>query len=216
VKAEGEMVEQTPREYLRKILELSREMVGLASIDPGYELDVGCRAVFGALCDYGYALKKMAEAELAAHEPAAAASFEESSLVSDFSSPESPRTVLIVNDDPILLEQLALLFRDNGFEARTAVSPQEVMKAVHVSRPDLIILDVSMPGKCGARVYRDLKEDAELGAIPVVLLTAIGDSLGRSAERVGQRSGVGGFVARPLDVDLLWEAVQEALRGRVR
>ena len=62
------MVEQAPSEYLTKILELSREMVRLASADPGYEMDVGCRTIFGALFDYGYALKKMAEDELAAHE----------------------------------------------------------------------------------------------------------------------------------------------------
>jgi CheY-like chemotaxis protein len=213
VEAEGEMVEQTPREYLEKILELSREMVGLASSDPGYELDVGCRMSSGPL--RLRVLKKMARRswrrtsrpwQLPSRSP----------LAADSSSPESPRTVLIVNDDPILLKQLALLFRDNGFEARTAVSPQEVMKAVHASRPDLIILDASMPGKRGASVYRDLKEDAELGPIPVVLLTAIGDSFGRFAERGGQPSALGGFVARPLDVDLLWEAVQEALRGRVR
>ena len=62
------MVELTPREYLTKILELSREMVRLANSDPGYEMDAGCRTIFGALFDYGYALKKMAEDELAAHE----------------------------------------------------------------------------------------------------------------------------------------------------
>ena len=79
MKAETEMAEQTPREYLTKILELSREMIDLASIDPGYELDIGCRAVFGTLCDYGYALKKMAETEMATHEAAADFSFEEPS-----------------------------------------------------------------------------------------------------------------------------------------
>jgi hypothetical protein len=71
------VVEQAPREYLTKILELSRDMIDLASIDPGYELDIGCRTVFGALCDYGYALKKMADTELAAHEAAADSSLEE-------------------------------------------------------------------------------------------------------------------------------------------
>jgi hypothetical protein len=72
-----EMIEQTPREYLTKILDLSQEMIDLASVDPGYELDIGCRTVFGALCDYGYALKKMADTELAAHEAAVDSSFEE-------------------------------------------------------------------------------------------------------------------------------------------
>ena len=73
------MAERTPREYLTKVLELSQEMVSLASIDPGYELDVGCRTVFGTLFDYGYALKKMAEKELAAHAAAGKSFSEESS-----------------------------------------------------------------------------------------------------------------------------------------
>jgi CheY-like chemotaxis protein len=79
------------------------------------------------------------------------------------------------------------------------------------SRPDLIILDISMPGKSGVRVYRDLKEDAELGAIPVVLFTAIGDSFSQFGEGGGQASGAVGFIAKPLDIDRLWEAVREAI-----
>ena len=94
------MAEQAPREYLTKILELSREMIDLASVDPGYELDIGCRAVFGTLCDYGYALKKMAETELAAHESAVESTSDEAALVAGISSPKGPRTVPIVNDGP--------------------------------------------------------------------------------------------------------------------
>ena len=71
------MLEQAPREHLTQVLELSQEMINLASVDPGYELDVGCRTVFGTLFDYGYALKKMAELELATHEAAGGSSSEE-------------------------------------------------------------------------------------------------------------------------------------------
>ena len=63
------MVEQTPREYLTRVLELSQEMVDLAQLDPGHEMDLGCRTVFGALLDYGHTLEKMAERELVAHLP---------------------------------------------------------------------------------------------------------------------------------------------------
>ena len=97
--AECEMAERTPREYLTKVLELSQEMVSLASIDPGYELDAGCRTVFGTLFDYGYALKKMAEQELTAHAAAGESLSEESSPVAGISSPAKPKTVLIADDD---------------------------------------------------------------------------------------------------------------------
>lgn len=210
------MVEQTPREYLAKILELSRQMVGLASKDPGYELDAGCRTVFGALCDYGYALKKMAETELAAHESALEASSEGSSSVAGISPPDDPRTVLIVNEDSELLEHLSRLFRDNGFETLTAGSRHEAIALTSAGRPDLIILDVSMGERSGVAVYQDFRSDPELGNIPIVFLTAVEGSPGRFVEGEGRESDVVGFVAKPLGVDLLWEAVGDALRSRTR
>ncbi len=63
------MAEQTPCDCPTKVLELSQEMVELARLDPGHDMDLGCQNVFGALLDYGYTLKRMAEKELAAHLP---------------------------------------------------------------------------------------------------------------------------------------------------
>jgi CheY-like chemotaxis protein len=153
----------------------------------------------------------MAETELAAHESAAEAGgvlVSPTRLQKAWDRPH--RTTIQIS------EALARLFQDNGFQTRTADSRQEVIQAARASRPDLIILDVSMPGRCGVSVYRDLKEDVELEGIPLVLLTAIGDPFSRFTETGARLSGAVGFVARPLDVDLLWEAVQEALRAPVR
>jgi len=63
------MVEQAPREYLTKVFELSQEMARLARLDPGHEMALGCRSVFGALLEYGYTLDKVAEKELEGHLP---------------------------------------------------------------------------------------------------------------------------------------------------
>jgi CheY-like chemotaxis protein len=205
------MAEQLAREYVTKVLELSEEMVKLASTDPGHEMDVGCRALFGTLCDYGYALKKMAEKELSAHQAAGGSASEESSPVAGISSPANPKTVLIVDDDRDFLKYLSLLFEDNGFETLTAVNGHEATELATARRPDLITLDISMPGKSGVNAYRDLKEDPELGAIPVVLVTAAGESVRNFIKRCRQASDPVAFVAKPLDVDLLWEAVRNVL-----
>jgi two-component system cell cycle response regulator DivK len=206
------MVEQAPHEYLTKVLELSRKMIALASIDPGCELDVGCRTVFGTLCDYGYALKKMAEEELAAHEAAGEFFSKKTFPISGTSSPGSPKTVLLVDDDRDFLTYLSLLFQDNGFETLTAINGHEAMELTSARSPDLIILDVSMPGKSGVSVYQDLREDVDFAAIPVILVTAIEDSLRHFTERCRQVSDPVGFVAKPLDVKLLWETVRNVLR----
>jgi CheY-like chemotaxis protein len=210
------MVEQAPREYLTRVLELSQEMVQLARIDPGHEMDLGCRVVFGALCDYGYTLKKMAEEELAAHEPAGASLSEEPSLLAGISSPANPKTVLIVDDDRDFLRYLSLLFQDNGFETLTAANGHEAMELASARSPDLISLDISMPGKSGVSAYRDLKEDPDLRAVPVLLVTAVGASVNRFTNQFGDLPAPVRFVPKPLDVDLLWRSVREILGASSR
>jgi CheY-like chemotaxis protein len=210
------MVEQAPREYLTKVLELSQEMVQLARLDPGHEMDLGCRTVFGALCDYGYTLKKMAEKELAAHEPARGSLSEESSLPIGISSPANPKTVLIVDDDRDFLRYLSLLFQDNGFETLTAADGHEAVELASARTPDLITLDISMPGKSGVSAYRDLKEDPDLGTVPVLLVTAVGKSLSRFTNQFGDLPVPVRFVPKPLDVDLLWKSVREVLGASSR
>jgi CheY-like chemotaxis protein len=210
------MVEQAPREYLTRVLELSQEMVQLARIDPGHEMDLGCRVVFGALCDYGYTLKKMAEEELAAHEPAGASLSEEPSLLAGISSPANPKTVLIVDDDRDFLRYLSLLFQDNGFETLTAADGHEAVELASARTPDLITLDISMPGKSGVSAYRDLKEDPDLAIVPVLLVTAVGKSLNRFTNQFGDLPVQVRFVSKPLDVDLLWKSVREVLGASSR
>ena len=63
------MVQQASREYLTKVFELSQEMARLVRIDPGHEMALACRSVFGALLEYGYTLDKVAEKELEGHLP---------------------------------------------------------------------------------------------------------------------------------------------------
>jgi len=205
------MVEQVPYQYLRKVLELSQEMVRLASLVPERELHIGCRTLFGTLCDYGCALESMAAKELAAHEAAEGALSEVSSLTvaTGLSSCVNPKTVLIVDDDRDFLKYLSLLFQDNGFETLTAIGGHEAAELASTRKPDLITLDISMPGKSGVSAYRDFREDPELAAVPVVLITAIGDSLGQVFEMSREMSDRVALVSKPFDVALLWEAVRD-------
>jgi len=203
------MVERASHEYLTKILDLSREMVSLASTDPGYEMDIGCRTLFGALFDYGYALKKMAEKELAAHELAPLSN--QSSRLAAISTPEDPKAVLIIDEDRNFLQYLSLLFQVNDFDTLTAINSDQAIELTREARPDLIVLDASMPAGSGAALYQELEEDPELGSIPIVLVTALGDSLSQFTDQRRPVSRPLGIVSKPLDADLLWEAVRRVL-----
>jgi CheY-like chemotaxis protein len=83
------------------------------------------------------------------------------------------KTILIVDDEPDVVKWLSVLFEDNGYRAVVAVDGIEGMEKVRAERPDLITLDISMPKESGIKMYRELQDNEELAAIPVVMLTGV-------------------------------------------
>ena len=82
-----------------------------------------------------------------------------------------PKKILIIDDDPIVVKYLEAVFSDNGYETCTASSTMEGLDAVKKERPDLITLDLNMPGQDGGKVYAKLKADDALKSIPVCIVT---------------------------------------------
>ena len=85
--------------------------------------------------------------------------------------------LLVVDDEETILELLSGSLRLAGFEVITAASGMEALRAAAASRPDLILLDVMMPGMDGPEVCRRLKADPRTAGVPVVFLTALGDTV---------------------------------------
>jgi CheY-like chemotaxis protein len=211
------MVEQKPREYLTRVLELSHEMVRLAQLDPGHEMDLGCRTVFGALLDYGYTLKKMAEKELAAHLPRATEPVEPvrvrarrrrrstGKLPKVDREPGEGRRILCVDDSPAFISFLEVLLEDNGYQAISANDGREALQKIEENDIDLIILDVMMPKKTGFVLFKELKRADEYRDIPILMLTGVAASL---TELDAQSEDT---VARPYDSlrEQLRTAIQE-------
>lgn len=81
------------------------------------------------------------------------------------------KTVLIVDDEENLVHILARKFEDEGITAYTAFNGREGLALAREKRPDIMLLDVVMPEMDGFEVLRALKEDKELGDMPVILLT---------------------------------------------
>ena len=82
--------------------------------------------------------------------------------------------ILIVDDDAFIRRPLEYILREEGFSPSTAVDGEDCLKKVAEDRPDLIILDVMMPGRDGFEVCRLLKNDPRYAGIPIVLLSARG------------------------------------------
>lgn len=113
------------------------------------------------------------------------------------------KKILIIEDDPIVARYLDRLFRNNGYETCTATSSMEGLEVVKKERPDLISLDLMMPGEWGPRFYRKLRKDKALRDIPVMVVSGIdGDHAIKDAIA---------FVAKPFDPDKVLGIVKRAI-----
>ncbi len=87
------------------------------------------------------------------------------------------KTLLVVDDDPAIRECLEELFRYQGYHVLTAVDGEAGLRAVRAERPDLMVLDVAMPGMDGFRVATQIKNDPTLTQIPIILYSGhVGES----------------------------------------
>ena len=113
------------------------------------------------------------------------------------------KKILIIDDDPVVLKYLQTLFEDNGYVAITATSSMEGLQQVRAEKPDLITLDLEMPGEWGPRFYRKLRQDKDLRDIPVVVISGIdGDHAIKDAVA---------FVAKPFDPDKVLGIVKRTI-----
>src|SRR5688572_8516943 len=80
--------------------------------------------------------------------------------------------ILIVDDEPDLLDILSIIFRAFGFETATASNGEDAVTAVRSAPPDVVLMDVMMPRMTGFDACRVLKADPSTRGIPVVMLSA--------------------------------------------
>ena len=83
---------------------------------------------------------------------------------------------LVVDDDPDLVETVAMMLESKGCEVGRAYDGVEGEESINERRPDLVVLDVMMPRKDGYVLCSEMKANPEMANIPVVLLTAVGES----------------------------------------
>jgi len=114
--------------------------------------------------------------------------------------------VLIVDDDPSVRDLLALYFEKERFAVRTAANGDEALTLVAARRPDLVLLDIMMPGKDGYEVCRQLRAQ---GAIPIIFLTARDDEV---EPIIGLELGADDYVTKPFNAREVVARVKAVLR----
>jgi DNA-binding response OmpR family regulator len=118
------------------------------------------------------------------------------------------RKVLIADDDANIRNILDFTLHAEGFDVVAARNGDDAFTLALGEQPDLVILDVMMPGTNGFETCRRLKDDRRTARIPVVLLTARGS---RDDRRVGEEAGADAYVTKPFSPGKLIAAVQDLL-----
>lgn len=112
----------------------------------------------------------------------------------------SIRTILVVDDSPTALLYLTDILRKNGYEVLTASSGEEAVAKAKSDKPDLIIMDVVMPGLNGFQATRMLSRDADTKDIPVIMCT----TKDQETDRIwGLRQGAVDYLVKPVTEDEL-------------
>lgn len=117
--------------------------------------------------------------------------------------------ILITDDEEDVRELVGMNLRRAGFETAEAADGLQALAAVQRRKPDAIVLDVMMPGRDGLQVCQELREDEETKTIPIIMLTAKGQTLDRIA---GLEKGADDYLAKPFSPKELVLRVQALLR----
>ena len=98
-----------------------------------------------------------------------------------------PPTILVVEDDPVILDLLAVNFELEGYTVVRAVDGEDGLATARRFRPAAVVTDIMMPKRSGLDLLRDLRADADLAAVPVILAVGQGARLRRPGRPRGRR-----------------------------
>ncbi len=118
--------------------------------------------------------------------------------------------VLVVDDTLTQLEIISSCLRKGGFSVITAASGEEALTMISSQQPDIIVLDVVLPGRSGFEVCRNLKSDEATKAIPVVLCSTKGGDMDKFW---GMKQGADAYISKPVDQEQLLETVRKLVKN---
>lgn len=122
-----------------------------------------------------------------------------------------PKLILVVEDDPQQRTLYARVLGSAGYRVIEAGSSEEALAQVHAGRPDLVLMDVTLPGPSGWNATREIKSHPDTHRIPVLMVTG---RVGLSDRDASFASGSDAFLEKPVLPHRLLEEVARLLDGR--
>lgn len=124
------------------------------------------------------------------------------------------KTILIIDDDKDLREILSVKLRGSGFRVEEAQDGRSGMQKAREVKPDLILLDVRMPGMTGIETLSSMKEDKDLAGLKVIFLTNLGEANEQDSwvdDKFAKDAGALGHIKKTDDLDKIISKIKEAI-----
>ena len=120
-------------------------------------------------------------------------------------------TILIVEDNPLNLELISDILEAHGYRLQAATSGSDALKMVDEEKPDMILMDIQLPGLDGLTITRMIKEKPENHDLPIIALTA---HAMRGDEEKAKEAGCDGYISKPIDTRAVPKTVRAYLDAR--
>mgnify|MGYP003110779493 CR=1 FL=1 len=120
--------------------------------------------------------------------------------------------VVLVEDETNIAEAIRFLLGRDGWRVETLANGGNAAEVIRAAKPDLVMLDVMLPGKTGFEIMAELRSDDSLADMPVLMLTARGQARDRE---MALQAGVSRFMTKPFSNEEMLTAVRELTAGRV-
>jgi len=121
------------------------------------------------------------------------------------------KKILIVDDEQDTVRWLSILFREHGYQTDWAYDGRQGFEKAEAAPPDLITLDISMPGESGIKMYGKLLKSETTASIPVIMVTVASPKLEEFLGRLKTKKAPAGFFEKPIDKDELINKVKELI-----
>ncbi|MBI2597490.1 response regulator [Candidatus Daviesbacteria bacterium] len=116
------------------------------------------------------------------------------------------KKILICDDDEGIVEILTTILKEDRWEIKSITSGKKILKIIKDFMPDLVLLDIWMPGIGGVEITRLVKKDARVKHIPIIILSALQDT-----EEIAKEAGADGFILKPFEMEELLSKLNKQL-----
>ncbi|TLP60402.1 response regulator [Parasedimentitalea maritima] len=116
------------------------------------------------------------------------------------------RHVVLIEDEPNIIEAIRFLLTREGWTVEAHSDGQDAIAVIKAAKPDLVILDLMLPGKSGMEIIKDLREQEKMTQLPVLMLTARGQARDRE---MAEKAGVSRFMTKPFSNTEVLAAVRD-------